>query len=31
MHDASENDSEIEKLYQGMILLSKSYTMYNIN
>ncbi|XP_033201456.1 uncharacterized protein LOC117163359 [Bombus vancouverensis nearcticus] len=31
MHDAAENDSEIEKLYQGMILLSKSYTMYNIN
>lgn len=31
MHDAAENDSEIEKLYHGMILLSKSYTMYNIN
>ncbi|XP_015439490.1 PREDICTED: uncharacterized protein LOC107194385 [Dufourea novaeangliae] len=27
--DPAENDFEIEKLYQGMIMLSRSYAMYN--
>ncbi|XP_043251707.1 uncharacterized protein LOC122396973 [Colletes gigas] len=29
IYDPAENDFEIEKLYQGMIMLSRSYAMYN--